>query len=95
VTTLTLDLDAVRERPAAIAAGRRRHRQETFAPTRAHVEHRRGGPTLDELLVGVWEGLSAHEPVACPICSAAMVPRGGSGPGPAGGRCGGCGTTIA
>jgi hypothetical protein len=53
-----------------------------------------GGPTLDDLVVGVWEGLSAHRTVACPACGAAMTPRYGAGPAPVGGRCGGCGTTI-
>lgn len=54
-----------------------------------------GGPTLDDLLVGVWEGLSAHRTVACPLCGEAMTPRYGAGPAPVGGRCRGCGTTMA
>jgi hypothetical protein len=54
-----------------------------------------GGLTLDDLLVGVWEGLSAHRTVACPACGEAMAPRYGAGPAPVGGRCGGCRTTIA
>jgi hypothetical protein len=53
-----------------------------------------GGLTLDDLLVGVWEGLSAHRTVACPACGEAMTPRYGAGPMPVGGRCGGCATTI-
>jgi hypothetical protein len=53
-----------------------------------------GGLTLDDLVVGVWEGLAAHRTVACPACGAAMTPRYGAGPAPVGGRCGGCGTTI-
>jgi hypothetical protein len=53
-----------------------------------------GGLTLDELLVGVWEGLSAHHTVPCPACGGALAPRYGSGPGPVGGRCRDCGTTI-
>jgi hypothetical protein len=54
-----------------------------------------GGLTLDDLLVGVWEGLSAHRTVACPACGEAMTPRYGAGSAPVGGRCGGCRTTIA
>jgi hypothetical protein len=54
-----------------------------------------GGPTLDDVLVGVWEGLAAHRTVACLACGEAMVPRYSAGPVPVGGRCGGCGTTLA
>jgi hypothetical protein len=54
-----------------------------------------GGPTLDDLVVGVWEGLAAHRTVACLGCGEAMTPRYSSGPSPVGGRCRSCGTTIA
>jgi hypothetical protein len=59
----------------------------------------RRGLTLEELLSGAWEGLAAHASVACPACgeAAAMRPRysaGGSGA-VIGGRCGGCGSTLA
>jgi hypothetical protein len=53
-----------------------------------------GGPTLDDLVVGVWEGLTAHRTVACLACGEAMVPRYGAGHAPVGGRCSSCGTTI-
>lgn len=53
------------------------------------------GPTLDDLIVGVWEGLSSDRAVACPLCGEAMTPRYGAGPAPVGGRCRSCGTTIA
>ena len=33
-----------------------------------------GGPTLDELIAGVWEGLTAQRPARCPICAAEMQP---------------------
>jgi hypothetical protein len=55
----------------------------------------RDGPTLDDLLVGVWEGLVAHRTVACPACGEAMTPRYSAGPAPVGGRCTSCSTTIA
>jgi hypothetical protein len=54
----------------------------------------RGRRTLDELIVGVWEDLSAHRPAGCPVCGEAMRPRYGSGPAPVGGRCTSCGSTL-
>ncbi len=61
-----------------------------------------GEPTLDDLIVGAWEGLTAHRVVECPVCDSEMTPRsvvGGSGAVGqtrrlAGGRCRSCGTTI-
>ena len=53
------------------------------------------GPTLDDVIVGAWEDLSAHRTVTCPLCTAgAMRPRYGGGPGAAGGRCEDCGTVL-
>jgi hypothetical protein len=54
-----------------------------------------GGPTLDDLMVGVWEGLTARRTVACLACGGAMMPRYSAGPVPVGGRCTGCGSTVA
>ena len=51
-------------------------------------------PTLDELLVGAWEGLRSGHVVACPVCSGAMTPRGGPGPRPTAGRCLSCGSEL-
>lgn len=51
---------------------------------------RGGGATLDELLVGAWEGLSVRRPVACPVCPGTLHPRQGA----AGGACGDCGTQL-
>ena len=95
MTSLTLDvaLDA----PVALAApgdepaGRRGGEPGPEAPRAAEGRGRR---TLDELIVGVWEGLSAHHAVACPLCGHAMTPRYGSGPAPVGGRFAACGTTL-
>lgn len=62
-----------------------------LTPASARLDTRRGGEaTLDELLVGAWEGLSARRPVACPVCSGAMKPRAGA----AGGGCGDCGSQL-
>jgi hypothetical protein len=54
-----------------------------------------GGLTLDETIVGVWEGLAAQVAVACPMCGGALRPRGGDGFAASGGCCEECGTTLA
>jgi hypothetical protein len=53
-----------------------------------------GEPTLDETLVGVWEGLIAHRLVACPVCGAEMRPEYGAHALPVGGLCRACGSTL-
>ncbi len=58
--------------------------------SRTTVLRRGGEATLDEMLVGAWEGLSVHHPVACPVCSGAMVPREVA----AGGACRDCGVQL-
>ena len=65
-------------------------------PRRAAPEavEARGRRTLDELIAGVWEDLTAHRPAGCPVCGASMRPRYGSGAAPVGGRCDGCGSTL-
>jgi hypothetical protein len=54
----------------------------------------RAARTLDELISGVWEGLSAHQTVVCPVCTGPMAPRYGSGARPVGGRCRRCASTL-
>jgi hypothetical protein len=54
-----------------------------------------GEPTLDELLVGVWEGLATHRTVGCPVCGEDMAPVYGVHAKPIGGRCGNCGSKLA
>ena len=98
MTTVTLDLflDAA---PPAGGAGpaeggeRDAHGGEPRRDAPPAAEGR-GGRTLDELIVGVWEELTAHHAVACPACGASMRPRYGSGAAPVGGRCSSCGTTL-
>jgi hypothetical protein len=51
-----------------------------------------GGPTLDDAIVGAWEGLAARVVVACPLCGGALRPH--AAPEAVGGRCGDCGTTL-
>ena len=53
-----------------------------------------GEPTLDEMIVGVWEGLTAHGVVECPVCQEEMAPEYGAHARPIGGRCGGCGAVL-
>ena len=53
-----------------------------------------GEPTLDELLSGLWEGLTAHKAVDCPICGGEMEPRYGVHALPIAGSCSGCGTQF-
>ena len=53
-----------------------------------------GGPTLDDLIVDAWEGLTAHQVVACPVCDGELAPQYGAHARPVAGRCRSCGTTI-
>jgi DnaJ-class molecular chaperone len=87
-TALALDLDLGFERPSILGGPDDRR----AAPVSASSSDSR--PTLDELLSGVWEGLSSHHTVTCPVCSGKMTPRYGSGARPVGGRCKRCGTTL-
>ena len=50
----------------------------------------RDGRTLEDLLSGAWEDLSAHRTATCPICDGALEPRYGSGPSAVGGHCRDC-----
>jgi hypothetical protein len=77
--------------PAPAATPAPTHHDHTHQPK----VQQDGGPTLDDLIVGVWEGLAAHRTVACPACGEAMTPRYSAGPAPVGGRCRSCRTTIA
>jgi tRNA(Ile2) C34 agmatinyltransferase TiaS len=49
---------------------------------------------LDEVLVGVWEGLTAHRVAQCPVCGGEMEPEYGVHSRPFGGQCKRCGTTL-
>ena len=54
------------------------------------------GPTLDELVSGLWGELLAGDTATCPACGAeAMQPRHSAGAGVVGGRCGACDATLA
>jgi len=54
-----------------------------------------GGATLDDLLSGAWEGLTAAaSPTACPVCDGRLEPRWSAGAGVVGGRCRDCGSEL-
>ena len=57
-------------------------------------EPARGGLTLDELITGVWEGLSAGQTVRCPACGGAMAPAREPGLRRAAGACADCATGL-
>lgn len=59
-----------------------------------HFVARREGRTLEDVISGAWEDLTAHRTATCPICSAEMTPRYGSGASAVGGRCGSCCTAL-
>ena len=50
--------------------------------------------TLDELVVALWDGLRADQPVACPVCGAEMRPEYGAHARAIGGRCATCGARL-
>jgi hypothetical protein len=62
-------------------------------PQPAFGEHRHG-PTLEDVVLGAWEGLVAGTPVACPVCASELLPRHSAGAGVVGGRCNGCGSSL-
>jgi hypothetical protein len=80
-TTFTFELD-----PRALVAPDNRHALPKLDD--------RGRLTLDEVLVGVWEGLRSDRTAACPVCGGAMLPRHGHGPRPVGGRCSDCSAEL-
>jgi hypothetical protein len=81
------------ERPASLF-GSTEAGVRTPAEARARQRDARlsGGPTLDDAIVGAWEGLAARVVVACPLCGGALRPH--PSPDAVGGRCGDCGTRL-
>lgn len=51
-------------------------------------------PTLDDLLVGVWEGLRTNREAGCPVCGGAMRAVRAAGRPPLAARCSDCGSTL-
>jgi hypothetical protein len=54
-----------------------------------------GEPTLDELIVEVWEGLAADAAAPCPVCGRGTLRAlYGAHARPVAGRCGACGAEL-
>jgi hypothetical protein len=98
--TTALALDLGFDRPSILGGARDERPARVGGAPHDHggdPHHQHASPdrlTLDEVLVGVWEGLSSHHTVTCPVCSGKMAPRYGSGARPVGGRCKRCGSTL-
>jgi hypothetical protein len=67
---------------------------ETEGHGRDETPASRGGPTLDDLIVGVWEGLASGRAASCPVCTGPLAPRFGAGAAPVGARCRDCGSEL-
>jgi hypothetical protein len=92
--TLTL-LDMI-ERPSILGPdpGRREHDVDRDRHDRFEVRSVGGAPTLDDVLTGAWEALTAGRAATCLICDGTLEPRYGAGPAPVAGRCGRCGSEL-
>ena len=66
----------------------------TLQPAAMARDVPREGRTLEDLLSGAWEDLSAHRTATCPVCDGRLEPRYGSGPSAVGGRCRDCRTDL-
>jgi hypothetical protein len=87
VPPLEATVDALVDEPFAAPAteevGERREPHSAGMPL--------AGPTLDDVMSRVWEGLATGLPAACPVCHGEVEPTLG---GPLSGRCRSCGTAI-
>jgi DnaJ-class molecular chaperone len=94
MTSLALGLGLDFDRPSIL--GRARDDDGPAAHDHAPRDDRSSHSrlTLDDVITGVWEGLSSHHTVTCPVCSGKMAPRYGSGARPVGGRCQRCGSSL-
>jgi hypothetical protein len=81
------------ERPASLFGAAD---AEVRPPAAAAARRRDGGLsdglTLDDAIVGAWEGLAAQVVVACPLCGGALRPH--AAPDTVAGRCVDCGTRL-
>jgi hypothetical protein len=80
---------AIARRALATSAVARRHRRGA-----EQVAAVGGGGTLEAVVSGVWEALSAHRAAQCLVCGGQMVPRCDAAGRPRGGRCADCGATL-
>jgi hypothetical protein len=68
---------------------------EHDADVRLWSEDDGGATTLDDLLSGAWEGLTAvASTTACPVCRGELEARWSAGAGVVGGRCRDCGSEL-
>jgi hypothetical protein len=66
-----------------------------IADRRGSVGGTRGGPTLDEHIVGVWEAFAARGAAPCPVCEIGTLrPALRAHARPASGRCDVCGSEL-
>jgi hypothetical protein len=82
----TLELLDTRLRPAILGA-------EREAGGDAGPAHD-GRLTLDDVIVGAWDGLARGRSAPCPVCAGALEPRYGAGTAPVAGRCRDCGSEL-
>lgn len=68
----------------------------TATMTREHTDLPRGGEslTLNDVIVGAWEGLAADRPAPCPVCHGTLRARYGAGSGPVAATCMDCGSEL-
>jgi hypothetical protein len=91
VTTLLLERSPLLQASFEVEK-RDEHEESTLFSQRADA---RGRLTLDELITGVWEGLSVRDVIPCPVCGGAM--KSGSSAAPDGspvGDCMDCGSRL-
>ena len=53
------------------------------------------GRTLEDLVHDTWGALLTGARPACPVCATELTPRESAGSGVVGGRCDGCGSSLA
>jgi hypothetical protein len=94
MSTLTL-LDMI-ERPSILGPDpdRRHESHEVDHGADRFARGVGGGATLDDVLTGAWETLSAGLVATCPVCDGAFEPRYGAGHAAVGGRCTSCGSEL-
>lgn len=79
---------------ATIHLERPRGSSANVAPIDLLFASPRESRTLEDVISGAWEDLSAHRTATCPICDGLMEARYGSGPSAVGGRCRDCRSEI-
>jgi hypothetical protein len=84
------------ERSPAFAEGLEHDvRLRLDGPLLAGMADAHGGPTLDELITGVWEGLAVRGTAECPVCAGPMaLSSPNSGGAQQAGSCLGCGSKL-